>query len=234
MKKNKRGTIEKQYQFLLEKKQETMKFGLMSGHVWRDDPKRVTFILSRYKFIAKMLSGKKRVLEVGCADAFASRIVRQFVGSLTAIDFDPIFIENAKKTTSSKLFPIKYLVHDMVEKPLEETFDAVYAIDVIEHIPVEKEKKFFSNIIASLTPQGVCILGSPTLESQIYASKYSKEGHVNCKTGEDLKELMNQYFHNTFLFSMNDEVVHTGFEKMAHYLIVIGCGPRRPNLRKKS
>jgi len=29
-----------------------------------------------------------------------------------------------------------------------------------------------------------------------------------------------------FSFSMNDEVVHTGFEKMAHYLFVICCGAR--------
>ena len=51
--------------------------GLMSGSVWRDDPKRLVFSLARYKFVAKMLSGSQRVVEIGCADAFCSRIVNK-------------------------------------------------------------------------------------------------------------------------------------------------------------
>ena len=52
----------------------------------------------------------------------------------------------------------------------------------------------------------------------------SKAGHVNCKTGADFKGFMTGYFHHVFLFSMNDEVVHTGFDKMAHYLFCVCCG----------
>jgi glycosyltransferase involved in cell wall biosynthesis len=37
---------------------------------------------------------------------------------------------------------------------------------------------------------------------------------------------MERFFHNVFLFSMNDELVHTGFIPMAHYLIAIGCTRR--------
>ena len=33
----------------------------------------------------------------------------------------------------------------------------------------------------------------------------------------------NELFHNVFIFGVNDEVVHTGFIKMAHYLIGMGC-----------
>jgi len=44
-------TKEKQYQFLLSGKREE-NLGLMSGQVWRDDPRRLVFLLSRYKFIA--------------------------------------------------------------------------------------------------------------------------------------------------------------------------------------
>ena len=49
----------------------------------------------------------------------------------------------------------------------------------------------------------------------------SKAGHVNCKTGDQLRALMKQHFHNVFLFSMNDEVVHTGYSPMAHYLFAM-------------
>ena len=34
---------------------------------------------------------------------------------------------------------------------------------------------------------------------------------------------MQQFFHNVFIFSMNDEVVHTGYAPMAHYLLALGC-----------
>jgi hypothetical protein len=30
------------------------------------------------------------------------------------------------------------------------------------------------------------------------------------------------------MFSMNDEVVHTGYHKMAHYLFALCCHKRRP------
>ena len=70
------------------------------------------------------------------------------------------------------------------------------------------------------------IVGMPSLESQTYASAASRAGHVNCKTGPDLKAVMQRYFHSVFLFSMNDEVVHTGYHKMAHYLIAVAAHRR--------
>ena len=75
--------------------------------------------------------------------------------------------------------------------------------------------------------KGVMVCGIPSLSSQKYASKESKEGHVNCKDGDDLKKSFEKYFHNTFIFSMNDEVVHTGYYKMAHYLICIATGLKK-------
>jgi hypothetical protein len=37
---------------------------------------------------------------------------------------------------------------------------------------------------------------------------------------------MQTYFHNVYAFSMNDEVVHTGYHAMAHYNLVLCCGKR--------
>jgi hypothetical protein len=33
-------------------------FGLMTSFAWNDDPKRLAFTLSRYKFVAKLLAGR--------------------------------------------------------------------------------------------------------------------------------------------------------------------------------
>jgi 2-polyprenyl-3-methyl-5-hydroxy-6-metoxy-1,4-benzoquinol methylase len=217
-------TREPQYQFCLDirDREGLTPLGLMSNQVWRDDPKRLLFVLSRYKFVAKMLSGRGRVLEVGCADAFGTRVVRQEVGSVVAVDFDPVFIADARSRADDR-WPVDYRVHDMLGGPVEGRFDGAFSMDVLEHIDVKDEDRFIGNIAGSLTPHGVLIIGSPSIQSQAYASPPSKEGHINCKDHQGMRRLMERHFENVFLFSMNDEVVHTGFYPMAHYLIALCC-----------
>lgn len=220
-------TKERQYQVMLEYRDQhgLEPLGLMTNQAWYDDPKRLTFTLARYKFVAKMLSGCNHALEVGCADAFATRIVVQDVKRLTAIDFDPLFVAD----TNARMMPrwrFECRVHDMLSSPFPGEYDGIYALDVLEHIEREKEPLFLRNMTASLTAHGTMIIGMPSLESQSYASPLSKEGHVNCKTMPDLRTSMQMFFHNVFMFSMNDEVVHTGYHKMAHYLLALCCGKK--------
>ena len=220
-------TQEKQYTVMLDyrDKQGLESLGLMTSQAWYDDPKRLTFTLARYKVAAKMLSGSMNVLEVGCADAFATRIVRQEVEKLTAIDFDPLFVEDTLARMNDK-WAFDCIVHDMLKGPISNEYDGIYALDVLEHILPENEELFLSNICDSLSKNGVLIIGMPSLESQDYASPMSKEGHVNCKTMPALKATVQNYFNNIFMFSMNDEVVHTGFHKMAHYLFAVCCNKK--------
>ena len=219
------ATKEPQYHSMVEQANacglETL--GLMTSYAWNDDPKRLTFTLSRYKFVSKLLSGRANVLEIGCADAFGTRIVRQEVQHLTATDFDPVFIEDVKKRMNPR-WSFDAFVHDMLSGPVPpRNYDGIYALDVLEHIDPGDEPAFMSNLVGSLAPHGAVVLGMPSLESQAYASPNSKAGHVNCKSMPDFKQMMARYFHNVFMFSMNDEVVHTGYHKMAHYLLALGC-----------
>jgi 2-polyprenyl-3-methyl-5-hydroxy-6-metoxy-1,4-benzoquinol methylase len=219
------ATKEPQYHSMVEQADASglETFGLMTSYAWNDDPKRLTFTLSRYKFVSKLLSGRANVLEIGCADAFGTRIVRQEVQRLTATDFDPIFIEDVKKRMNPR-WPFDAFVHDMLSGPVPpRNYDGIYALDVLEHIEPGDEPVFMSNLVGSLAPHGAVVLGMPSLESQAYASPNSKAGHVNCKSMPDFKQMMARYFHNVFMFSMNDEVVHTGYHKMAHYLLALGC-----------
>jgi 2-polyprenyl-3-methyl-5-hydroxy-6-metoxy-1,4-benzoquinol methylase len=216
-------TVEPQYQPLIDIESGIglAKLGLMSNQVWHDDPKRLAFMLARYKFVSRILEGKREVLEIGCGDAFASRIVQQAVGSLTVADFDPLFIRDIDDRNIDKKWKLKTIVHDMLSGPIDKNFDGIYLMDVLEHIQPSDENSFILNILSSLAPSGVVVIGAPSLESQVYASTQSKEGHVNCKTGSKFKSDLEKYFLNVFLFSMNDEVVHTGFMPMAHYLIAV-------------
>lgn len=219
-------TKESQYKLLFDvaDKHGISKLGLMVNESWNQDPKRTLFTLARYKFVAKMLSGRKKVLEIGCADAFGTRLVQQEVKEVTATDFDPVFIEDAKNRLN-KYWPMELVVHDILEKPLNGDYDAAYSLDVLEHIPPDKEALFLENICSSIKKRSVFIAGMPSLESQVHASPQSIEGHINCKTGKEFKKLMESYFEHVFLFSMNDEVVHTGFHPMANYLLAMCVNP---------
>jgi len=212
-------TKEPQYNLIFDviEKHGVTQLGLMINESWNQDPKRTLFTLARYKFVAKMLADQDSVLEIGCADAFGTRLVQQVVKQVTAVDFDPVFIEDAQ-SRKDPAWPLDCFVHDLLEGPVPGEFDAIYSLDVLEHIAPDQEAVFIQNALASLKVTGVMIVGMPSLESQAYASPQSKAGHVNCKSGQDLKALMRQYFDQVFLFSMNDEVVHTGFYPMAHYL----------------
>lgn len=219
------ATREPQYQRSIDllKEQGLTPLGLMTNQAWQDDPKHLLFTLSRYKFVAKMLVGRGHVLEVGCADAWATRIVVQAVKKLTATDFDPVFVEDVRKRMDAR-WQFDIAQHDLLAGPFPGQYDAAYALDVIEHIQPADELNFTGNIAKSLSAHGTLILGCPSLQSQAYASPPSKAGHVNCKTGDTMRALLGQFFHNVFVFSMNDEVVHTGYAPMAHYVIGVACG----------
>ena len=196
----------------------------MANESWNNDPKRTLFTLARYKFVARMLEGKNNALEIGCADAFGTRLVQQTVEKVHVIDFDPVFIEDVKNRYN-RHWPLTYEQWDILKQPTKKKFESCFALDVLEHIEKEKENLFFYNIKQSLLENSVAIIGMPSLESQKYASPQSKEGHVNCQSGYELKTNLLKQFEQVFMFSMNDEVIHTGYYPMAHYLIALCCHP---------
>ncbi len=201
-------------------------FGLHANKQWFEDPRHLVFSMARYKFVAKMLSGSKNALEIGCGDGFNARIIKQEVKALTLVDIDPLFVADAKEHKTAE-WPYEAFTHDIVTGgPVPGTFDAIYTLDVLEHVSADLEGVFLKNAMASLAPNGVMIVGMPSKESLAFAKPVEVTGHINCKTQPELKALMQQYFHNVFMFSMNDEMVHTGYSKLAHYIFALCCAPK--------
>lgn len=205
-----------------------VKLGPNASYIWRDDPRHLAFIFSRYKFCSKLLEGKESVLEIGCGDGLGIPLLLQTVGRLHAVDFEDELIEGLQKEYSDNK-RVSLSVLDITRENPKQKFDAACSLDVIEHIDRKKEKDFIQNIVKSLKKNAVCIIGTPNVTASQFASKLSKEDHINLKSHEELRGLLGQYFENVFLFSMNDEVVHTGFYPMAHYLFGIGAGLKGGN-----
>jgi hypothetical protein len=122
---------------------EEVVLGSPSSFSLLSDPTHLSFVLARCKFVMKMLSGQKRVLELGS------------------------------------------------------------------------------------TPQGILITRNPNITASTYASESSRIQHINLKDQSTLWDLMQTYFHNVFIFGINDEVLHTGFPKMCHFIWAIAVGPKR-------
>jgi len=217
----------KQFHFMdeLNVQNPNISLGRYASHTIFTDPRRFVFMLARYKFVSKMLDGKNNVVEVGCSDGFGSNIVKQNVENLTITDFDQRMVDEAKEWRFNNEILVEKF--NFIEGKYDKAVDAIYLLDVFEHIDPKNENIFIGNIADSLPEHGVCIVGMPSLESQTYASASSREGHVNCKSGGQFVSFMKNYFHNCFLFSMNDEVVHTGFSNMAHYLICVCASPKK-------
>ncbi len=195
--------------------------GPYTSYMWRTDPMHLLFLLARYKFCSKLLAGKNNVLEVGCGDSFGTAIVLQTVKRVHGIDIEPVVIEdNIKRTEYGDR--CSYEVLDMTSSSPNTRFDGVFALDVIEHISQSSEERFMANIAISLTSDAVCIIGTPNITAGQHASARSAASHINLKSSESIKQLMSPYFENVFIFSMNDEVAHTGFYPMANYLLGVG------------
>lgn len=176
-----------------------------------------------------MLEGKKNVLEVGCGDGFGIPIVAQAVEKLYAADWEERLIEGNAERLGGVMHNVRFLQADINEKPVEGIqVNAIYSIDFVEHLDPENEDVVMRNLIASYERKedAVMIIGTPNSTAAQYASPQSAALHINLKSHQMLRELLDRYFHNVFMFGMNDEVLHTGYAPMCHYLFGLGVGLR--------
>lgn len=189
------------------------------------DPKHMAFVLSRYKFCAKMLEGKDLVVEIGCGDGFGIPIMAQAVQRLHCIDWDEKNIKGCKKRLKH-LNNVTYECVDLNHSSISLCADAAFSIDVIEHVEPSLEKVFMDNLLHFLKRESVLITGTPNITASPYASPRSAVQHINLKSIKTLKELMQKYYKHLFMFGMNDEVLHTGYSAMCHYIWSVGAERR--------
>ena len=190
------------------------------------DPKHLAFVLARYKFVAKMLQGRDRVMEVGPGDGFGLPLVASAVKHLYAVDWDQRLLDgNARRL--AHLANVTYVVADLTRQSPPLQVDAAYWVDVLEHVAADAEATTIENIVRCLPDDGVLITGTPNKTASQYASAESEVLHINLKTMDDLRGLMQRYFRNVFTFGMNDEVLHTGFAPLCHYIWSLAVGVRR-------
>jgi len=205
---------------------EPVSLGPWTSYSLLNDPKHMCFVLSRYKFCAKMLEGKNRILEIGCGDAFGIPIIAQAAQYVLGIDVDDRLI-NGNRQRLQRLQNVEFQKMNICEEVPDRVFDAVISIDVIEHLDHHLERPFMTNLCKCLKEDGICIVGTPNLSAKAHATPRSAVQHINLKSMKSLRELMERYFQNVFMFGMNDETLHTGYAPMCHYIWSVAAGLKR-------
>ena len=185
---------------------------------------RLLIRLARYKFVAKMIRASDRVLEVGAGSGLGSIFLGQFAESVLGIDVKASEVDEARNLNERD--NVSFELTDLFDLRDDHGFDVVTSLDVIEHMSVEDGRRLLDAKRRLLRPGGMVIVGTPSIWSYPYQSPISQASHINCYDLPDLVELVDEQVERTLTFSMNDEVVHTGYHKMAWYYFVVGFGPR--------
>ncbi len=215
-------------------KEESISLGPHASYQWNHSRRHLLFTMARYKFAMKMIGSlyeqnTKYILDLGCSDGFGTHFAAEYAKEVLGVDFDKETIEYAVASSKGKGNNIKFKLDNFLNKKYGD-FDGIVSFDVLEHIYPENEKEYMKTVIMNLKDSGTFVIGTPSLETQQYSKENVSGAHVNVYTGEDFYKMLKHYFNNVYLFTQNDEIIHTGHLRMANYLIAVCAHKKGINL----
>lgn len=204
-------------------KENSVTLGPHSSYQWINSRRHLLFTAARYKFAMKMIGNlyepnENTILDLGCSDGFGTYYIAEYAKLVLGVDFDKEAIEYAKRTNT--YHNIEFQLDNFLNKQYGE-FDGIVSFDVLEHIYPENENDYMETVKMNLKANGTFVIGTPSLETQQYSKENVTGAHVNVYKGEDFYKMLKEYFHNVYLFTQNDEIIHTGHMRMANYLIAV-------------
>lgn len=203
--------------------------GPVASHSWLHQPEHLAFQLSRYRAAAALIGNAETVIEFGCGEGIGTAILAKGRLRYWGIDTDEdalrVAIEPFRSDYRVLFSPQSVLAPPGWPDAASE--DAVVSLDVIEHLPSEREDDFLRAATRKLRDHGVCVIGTPNAAFDHLASPQSKAGHINTYTHDRLHALMRKHFQIVQSFGMQDTSLHLGHPDARHYLLLAGIGPVR-------
>jgi 2-polyprenyl-3-methyl-5-hydroxy-6-metoxy-1,4-benzoquinol methylase len=139
-------------------------------------------------YVAQKVSALEQtsVLDAGCGDGRMIFELRKHSTrpTYTGIDISERAIGFARAFNPNATFK----VHDILQTPVQGSYDLCVSIEVIEHIPPEQVDRYVEHIAGSLQAQGTLVLTTPTTNVRTHPKHYQ---HF---TLNKLKEHLNRYF----------------------------------------
>lgn len=147
-----------------------------------------------YSFCKPYVKGKN-VLDLGCGNAIGTEILGEVAKSIVALDKDPQVInQNSMKTKSSN---IKFEVVDFEKKEINNMYDAVIALQVIEHF--KNPDLVITKLKRVLRKGGLLILSTPNSITQSYNEN---PYHYKEFSPKELKRFLEEHFSRVKIYGL--------------------------------
>lgn len=188
---------------LFEDKEKVL--GPVSSKLFLSEPQKMSNFFSRYKFLAKMICKKKKILELGCGEALGSTLISEYSAEYLGVDREEESISIAEKNWKSH--KCRFIAEEFLGKSFG-CFDAVVAFNLLERLELHEETVLFETIRVNLDKGGICALC------------VRNEG----KFVEKVAIGMEMLFYNVLTFTICNGCVHSGRESFCgEDLLFLGC-----------
>lgn len=124
------------------------------------------------------------ILEIGCADGYFTEMITKKGNHITAIDYEPLLIELAKKRKLGSHISF-HESHLPALKELQGNFDLITAFEVILYFSDEEKRRIFSKIERHLSKGGYFIFTEEfdtvkrLFDGKAFEVKYVEKPYVN-------------------------------------------------------
>lgn len=191
----------------------------MSTHerAHHDEANNVTYQRCQfaYEYAIDFIKGK-RVLDVGCGNAYGTALMAKNANEITGLDYDQSTIDSNKETYKD-IGNLNFQRGTIPPLPFEDnSFDVITAFQFIEHI--EKRNDFLKDCIRVLKPGGKVLVTTPNIKKSLARNPF----HVHEYTFDEMKNEIKSYTAQFELKGLNgNETVNKYYEENGKFVRMI-------------
>ncbi len=189
-----------------------------------DDPdeplEMLGFTIARYKFACKWLRETDDVLEIGSGEGFGCNFLARHVAQVTGFDCDAAAI--ARAAAMYRRDNLRFMVDDIIhpQRPPTPRFDAVVALEMIEHVTQADGQRMVANCAGFLRDGGLLVLSTPRARPDRSVSR--QVHHLFEYDYDTLVATLTPHFERVMVFCQNDEYIYAGHPSTAWNFMALG------------
>ena len=154
-------------------------------------------LFESYEFASQQFRPADRILDIACGDGYGCRILSGHVGEVVGIDINEALI--AEHARNNELKNVRYAVDNAFALSLgDASVTGATAMELIEHIPLDKVDVFVKEVRRVVAPGGAFICSTPqNSHGEIPVVPW----HVKEYSVEEFKAILGRHFSRVKIFS---------------------------------